>query len=219
MKTDKLLGKRVQEYLISNGVETPILESKLNESEKIELIRDNMETVIDVLGLDREDDSIGGTADRVAKMFVSELCYGLSYNRFPKITTFDNKMKYNQMVIQKDITFHSLCEHHFVNFNGVAQVAYIPKDKVVGLSKLNRVVNFFARRPQVQERLNEQIYFALQYILGTDDIAVLMEAQHLCVKSRGIGDQQSGMTTSKLGGAFFDDGRLRNEFMQLAVRK
>lgn len=96
MKTDKLLGKRVQEYLISNGVETPILESKLNESEKIELIRDNMETVIDVLGLDREDDSIGGTADRVAKMFVSELCYGLSYNRFPKITTFDNKMKYNE---------------------------------------------------------------------------------------------------------------------------
>ena len=219
MKTDKLLGKRVQEYLISNGVETPILESKLNESERIELIRDNMETVIDVLGLDREDDSIGGTADRVVKMFVSELCYGLSYNRFPKITTFDNKMKYDQMVIQKDITFHSLCEHHFVNFNGMAQVAYIPKDKVVGLSKLNRIVNFFARRPQVQERLNEQIYYALQYVLGTDDIAVLMDAEHLCVKSRGIGDQQSGMTTSKLGGAFFEDGRLRNEFMQLAVRR
>ena len=178
-----------------------------------------METVIDVLGLDREDDSIGGTADRVAKMFVSELCYGLSYNRFPKITTFDNKMKYDQMVIQKDITFNSLCEHHFVNFNGMAQVAYIPKDKVVGLSKLNRIVNFFARRPQVQERLNEQIYYALQYVLGTDDIAVLMDAEHLCVKSRGIGDQQSGMTTSKLGGAFFEDGRLRNEFMQLAVRR
>ena len=152
MKTDRELGKRVQEYLIANGVETPILESKLNESEKIDLIKDNMETVIDVLGLDRQDDSIGGTADRVAKMYVSELCFGLSYNRFPKITTFDNKMKYDQMVIQKDITFHSLCEHHFVNFNGMAQVAYIPKDKVIGLSKLNRVVNFFARRPQVQER-------------------------------------------------------------------
>ena len=218
MKTDRELGKRVQDYLISNGVETPILESKLNESEKIELIKDNMETVIDVLGLDRQDDSIGGTADRVAKMFVSELCYGLSYNRFPKITTFDNKMAYDQMVIQKDITFHSLCEHHFVNFNGMAQVAYIPKDKVVGLSKLNRVVNFFARRPQVQERLNEQIYYALQYVLDTDDIAVLVEAEHLCVKSRGIGDQNSGMTTSKLGGAFFEDARLRNEFMQLAVR-
>jgi|TARA_B110000444_G_scaffold47196_1_gene43048 GTP cyclohydrolase IA len=219
MKTDRELGKRVQEYLIANGVETPILESKLNESEKIDLIKDNMETVIDVLGLDRQDDSIGGTADRVAKMYVSELCFGLSYNRFPKITTFDNKMKYDQMVIQKDITFHSLCEHHFVNFNGMAQVAYIPKDKVIGLSKLNRVVNFFARRPQVQERLNEQIYYALQYVLGTDDIAVLMDAEHLCVKSRGIGDQQSGMTTSKLGGAFFEDGRLRNEFMQLAVRR
>ena len=219
MKTDRELGKRVQEYLIANGVETPILESKLNESEKIDLIKDNMETVIDVLGLDRQDDSIGGTADRVAKMYVSELCFGLSYNRFPKITTFDNKMKYDQMVIQKDITFHSLCEHHFVNFNGMAQVAYIPKDKVIGLSKLNRVVNFFARRPQVQERLNEQIYYALQYVLGTDDIAVLMDAEHLCVKSRGIGDQQSGMTTSKLGGAFFEDGRLRNEFMQLAVTR
>ena len=219
MKTDRELGKRVQEYLIANGVETPILESKLNESEKIDLIKDNMETVIDVLGLDRQDDSIGGTADRVAKMFVSELCYGLSYNRFPKITTFDNKMAYDQMVIQKDITFHSFCEHHFVNFNGMAQVAYIPKDKVVGLSKLNRVVNFFARRPQVQERLNEQIYFALEYVLGTSDIAVLIDAEHLCVKSRGIGDQSSGMTTSKLGGAFFEDARLRNEFMQLAVRR
>ena len=219
MKTDRELGKRVQEYLIVNGVETPILESKLNESEKIDLIKDNMETVIDVLGLDRQDDSIGGTADRVAKMFVSELCYGLSYNRFPKITTFDNKMAYDQMVIQKDITFHSLCEHHFVNFNGMAQVAYIPKDKVVGLSKLNRVVNFFARRPQVQERLNEQIFRALEYVLGTSDIAVLVQAEHLCVKSRGIGDQSSGMTTSKLGGAFFEDARLRNEFMQLAVRR
>ena len=219
MKTDRELGKRVQEYLIANGVETPILESKLNESEKIDLIKDNMETVIDVLGLDRQDDSIGGTADRVAKMYVSELCFGLSYNRFPKITTFDNKMKYDQMVIQKDITFHSLCEHHFVNFHGLAQVAYIPNGKVIGLSKLNRVVNFFARRPQVQERLNEQIFRALEYVLGTSDIAVLISAEHLCVKSRGIGDQQSGMTTSKLGGAFFEDGRLRNEFMQLAVRR
>jgi GTP cyclohydrolase I len=178
-----------------------------------------METVLDVLGLDREDDSIGGTADRIAKMYVSELCFGLSYNRFPKISVFDNKMKYNQMVIQKDITFHSLCEHHFVNFNGMAQVAYIPNEKVIGLSKLNRVVNFFARRPQVQERLNEQIFRALEYVLGTSDIAVLVQAEHLCVKSRGIGDQSSGMTTSKLGGAFFEDARLRNEFMQLAVTR
>ena len=218
MKTDRELGKRVQEYLIANGVETPILESKLNESEKIDLIKDNMETVIDVLGLDRQDDSIGGTADRVAKMFVSELCYGLSYNRFPKITTFDNKMAYDQMVIQKDITFHSFCEHHFVNFNGMAQVAYIPNDTVVGLSKLNRIVNFFARRPQVQERLTEQIFYALQHILNTDNIAVLVQAEHLCVKSRGIGDQSSGMTTSKLGGFFFDKSSVRSEFMSLALK-
>ena len=216
MKTDKKLGREVQEYLIQKGVETPIVESRLVETEKIDLIRDNMETVIDVLGLDRKDDSIGGTADRVAKMLVKELCYGLSYNRFPKISVFENKMKYDSMVIQKDITFHSLCEHHFVNFNGMAQVAYIPNGKVIGLSKLNRVVNFFARRPQVQERLNEQIFRALEYVLGTSDIAVLISAEHLCVKSRGIGDQNSGMTTSKLGGAFFDDPRLRNEFMQLA---
>jgi GTP cyclohydrolase I len=216
MKTDKKLGREVQEYLIQKGVETPIVESRLVETEKIDLIRDNMETVIDVLGLDRKDDSIGGTADRVAKMLVKELCYGLSYNRFPKISVFENKMKYDSMVIQKDITFHSLCEHHFVNFNGMAQVAYIPNGKVIGLSKLNRVVNFFARRPQVQERLNEQIFRALEYVLGTSDIAVLISAEHLCVKSRGIGDQNSGMTTSKLGGAFFEDPRLRNEFMQLA---
>ena len=219
MKTDRELGKRVKEYLMANGVETPIRESKLNQNEKIDLIRDNMETVLDVLGLDREDDSIGGTADRVAKMLVQELCFGLSYDRFPRISVFDNKMGYNQMVIQKDITFHSLCEHHLVNFNGMAQVAYIPQDKVIGLSKLNRLVTFFARRPQVQERLNEQIYRALEYVLGTSDIAVLIQAEHLCVKSRGIGDQSSGMTTSKLGGAFFEDGRLRNEFMQLAVSR
>ena len=219
MKTDRKLGLEVAKYLVEKGVETPITETSLSDEEKIELIRDNMEIVVDVLGLDREDDSIAGTADRVAKMYVSELCSGLSYNRFPKVSVFENKMGYDQMIIQKDITFHSLCEHHLVNFNGMAQVAYIPKDKVVGLSKLNRIVNFFARRPQVQERLNEQIYYALQYVLGTDDIAVLMDAEHLCVKSRGIGDQQSGMTTSKLGGAFFEDGRLRNEFMQLAVRR
>jgi GTP cyclohydrolase I len=219
MKTDRELGQKVRSYLIEKGVETPIKESRLNETEKVDLIRDNMEVVIDVLGLDREDDSIGGTADRVAKMYVKELCSGLSYNRFPKLTVFDNKMNYSSMIIQKDITFHSLCEHHFVNFNGMAQVAYIPNGNVVGLSKLNRVVDFFARRPQVQERLNEQIYFALQYVLGTDDIAVLIEAEHLCVKSRGIGDQNSGMTTSKLGGAFFDDIKLRNEFMQLATNR
>ena len=217
MKTDRKLGLEVAKYLVEKGVETPIAETSLSDDEKIELIRDNMEIVVDVLGLDREDDSIAGTADRVAKMYVSELCSGLSYSRFPKVSVFENKMGYDQMIVQKDITFHSLCEHHLVNFNGMAQVAYIPNGHVIGLSKLNRIVNYFARRPQVQERMTEQIFYALEYILGTHNIAVLIQAEHLCVKSRGIGDQNSGMTTSKLGGHFFDKHSVRSEFMSLAT--
>ena len=216
MKTDKKLGYAVKRYLIKKGVETPIVKVNLGREEKIDLIRANMRTIIEVLGLDTEDDSISGTAERVARMYIDELCSGMDYNTFPACTVFDNKMGYNQMVLQKDITFHSMCEHHFVNFHGLAQVAYIPNGKVVGLSKLNRVVNFFARRPQVQERLNEQIFYALEYILDTSDIAVLLQAEHLCVKSRGIHDQNSGMTTSKLGGGFYDISKLRNEFMVLA---
>ena len=217
MKTDKELGRKVHEYLISNRVETPFTQSKLSKQERIELIQDNMEVVIDVLGLDREDDSISGTANRVANMYVDELCIGLSYDEFPKVSVFENKMGYDQMVVQKDITFHSMCEHHFVNFNGKAQIAYIPNGHVIGLSKLNRIVNFFARRPQVQERLTEQIFYALKYILNSEHIAVLVQAEHLCVKSRGIGDQASGMTTSKLGGHFFNKHTVRSEFMSLAT--
>ena len=217
MKTDRKLGYEVKRYLIKKGVETPIIDVKLGRDEKIDLIRANMRTIIEVLGLDTTDDSIKDTAARVGKMYVDELCAGMDYERFPAVTRFDNKMGYNQMVLQKDITFHSMCEHHFVNFHGLAQVGYIPNGKVVGLSKLNRIVNFFARRPQVQERLNEQVFYALEYILGTSDIAVLMQAEHLCVKSRGIHDQNSGMTTSKLGGGFYDISKLRNEFMVLAT--
>ena len=219
MKTDSSLGYEVRKYLIKKGVETPIADINLGRDEKIDLIRANMRTIIEVLGLDTKDDSISGTAERVAKMYIDELCSGLDYNRFPACTIFANKMGYNQMVLQKDITFHSMCEHHFVNFHGLAQVGYIPNGNVVGLSKLNRIVNFFARRPQVQERLNEQIFYALEYILGTSDIAVLMQAEHLCVKSRGIHDQNSGMTTSKLGGGFYDISKLRNEFMVLATQE
>ncbi len=218
MKTDRQLGLRVQEYLIKKGVETPTDENKLSRAEKIELIDANMHTILQVLGLDTQDDSISGTADRVAKMWVDELCYGLDYTNFPKCTVFENKMNYDQMVLQKDITFHSMCEHHFQNISGMAQVAYIPNGKVVGLSKLNRVVNFFARRPQVQERLNEQIFYALEYILGSSDVAVLLEADHYCVKARGCNDQNSSMTTSKLGARFFDVSKLRSEFMTLATK-
>ena len=219
MKTDRELGYEVRDYLIKKGVETPVVNVKLNREEKIELIQDNMKTIIEVLGLDTRDDSIRGTANRVAKMYVDELCSGLDYTNFPAVTVFDNKMGYDQMVLQKDITFHSMCEHHFQNISGTAQVGYIPNGKVVGLSKLNRVVNFFARRPQVQERLNEQIFYALEYILHTSDIAVLMQGEHLCVKSRGVGDINSEMTTSKLGGGFYDIDKLRNEFLTLATAK
>ena len=145
MKTDRKLGYQVKRYLIKKGVETPIVDVKLSRDEKIDLIRANMRTIIEVLGLDTTDDSIKGTAERVGQMYVDELCAGMDYARFPACTRFENKMGYNQMVLQKDITFHSMCEHHFVNFHGLAQVAYIPNGKVVGLSKLNRVVNFFAR--------------------------------------------------------------------------
>ena len=126
MKTDKKLGYEVRKYLIKKGVETPIVDVKLDREEKIDLIRANMRTIIEVLGLDTTDDSISGSAERVAKMYIDELCAGLDYNKFPAVTVFDNKMGYNQMVLQKDITFHSMCEHHFVNFHGLAQVAYIP---------------------------------------------------------------------------------------------
>ena len=218
MKTDRELGYEVRDYLIKKGVETPVVNVNLKRDEKIELIEDNMKTIIEVLGLDTTDDSISGTANRVAKMYVDELCLGLDYNKFPAVTVFDNKMGYDQMVLQKDITFHSMCEHHFQNISGKAQVGYIPNGKVVGLSKLNRVVNFFARRPQVQERLNEQIFYAFEYILGTSDIAVLLQADHYCVKARGCGDQNSSMTTSKLGARFFDIAKLRSEFMALALQ-
>ena len=218
MKTDRELGYEVRDYLIKKGVETPVVNINLNREEKIELIQDNMKTIIEVLGLDTRDDSISGTANRVAKMYVDELCLGLDYTKFPAVTVFDNKMGYDQMVLQKDITFHSMCEHHFQNISGTAQVGYIPNGKVVGLSKLNRVVNFFARRPQVQERLNEQLFYAFEYILGTSDIAVLLQADHYCVKARGCGDQNSSMTTSKLGARFFDISKLRSEFMALALQ-
>ena len=218
MKTDKQLGLRVRDYLIANGVETPVEENRLSRNEKVELIDASMHTIIQVLGLDTQDDSISGTADRVAKMWVDELCIGLDYNNFPRCTLFDNKMGFDSMVIQRDITFHSMCEHHFQNITGMAQVAYIPNGKVVGLSKLNRIVNFFARRPQVQERLNEQIFYALEYVLGTSDVAVLLEADHYCVKARGCNDQNSSMTTSKLGARFFDVSKLRSEFMTLATK-
>ena len=177
-----------------------------------------IKTMLEIIGEDTNREGLVKTPNRVFRSFI-EMTQGYHQDPVQVLNDALFETDNNQMVLIKDIEFYSMCEHHLLPIIGRAHVAYIPDGKVVGLSKLNRIVNFVARRPQVQERLNEQIYYALQYVLGTDDIAVLMDAEHLCVKSRGIGDQQSGMTTSKLGGAFFEDGRLRNEFMQLAVRR
>ena len=148
-------------------------------------------------------------------MYVNEIFWGLDYEAFPKCTTVDNKMKYDEMVVERNVNVQSNCEHHFVVIDGVATVGYIPKQKVLGLSKINRVVEYFSKRPQIQERLTEQVYHALQYILETDDIAVVIDAQHYCVKSRGVEDVGSSTVTSKLGGVFKKDPAVRTEFMNI----
>ena len=164
------------------------------------------------LGLDLSDDSLMGTPDRVAKMFVDEIFCGLSYDNFPKITTIENKMNVDQMVLCKDISMNSTCEHHFVVIDGFAKVAYIPDATIIGLSKINRIVRFFAQRPQVQERLTQQISETLKFLLGTDNVAVQITATHHCVKSRGIMDANSYTVTSCLGGNFYDQSETRAEF-------
>lgn len=214
-KIDTHLGKAVNEYLKQMGVQTPLVESSLSEREKITLIEQKMREIMTVLGLDLTDDSLNETPNRVAKMFVTELYWGLDPEKFPKATTVANKMGYDEMVVEKYIKVMSDCEHHLRTITGHAHVAYIPKDKVLGLSKLNRIVDYFARRPQIQERLTEQIYHALVHILGTDDVAVVVEAEHFCVKQRGIEDENSYTVTSKLGGDFKKDPYTRAEFMAL----
>jgi GTP cyclohydrolase I len=216
-KCDAELGARVEQYLRSKGVHTPTIESALNVESNIKIqgIEQNFTQIMLLLGLDLADDSLMDTPKRVAKMFVNEIYWGLQTDNFPKCTVIDNKMGYDEMVIEKDITLMTNCEHHFVVIDAKAHVAYIPKDKVLGLSKLNRIVEYFARRPQVQERIAEQIYHALSFILGTDDVAVVIEGVHYCVKSRGVEDHNSFTLTAKLGGCFKSEPDCRAEFMSL----
>jgi GTP cyclohydrolase I len=219
-KTDAELGYKVEEYLISKGVHTPVVLDRLGvkDERKIAKIEKNFATIMETLGLDLTDDSLIDTPKRVAKMFVREVFWGLKPENFPKCTVIDNKMGYDEMVIEKDITVMSNCEHHFVTIDGKAHIAYIPKDKVLGLSKMNRIVEYFARRPQVQERIAEQVYHALSFILGTEDVAVVIEGTHYCVKSRGVEDHNSYTLTAKLGGCFKNEPDCRAEFMSL-IRK
>ena len=216
IKTDPHLGQKVHEYLVSVGVETPVTKNGLSSKEKIDKIEDNFNQILDTLGLDRRDDSLLDTPKRIAKMYVNEIFWGLDYEAFPKATVVENKMKYNEMVIVKNISVQSNCEHHFVVIDGLACVAYVPKEKVLGLSKINRIVEYFAKRPQIQERLTEQVYLALSFILESDYLAVMIDAQHYCVKSRGVEDTGSSTITSRLGGGFKSDHKARTEFLSLA---
>jgi GTP cyclohydrolase I len=186
------------------GLETPMKADafKLSDDVKKEKIAKLFSEIMDVMGLDLTDDSLQGTPKRVAKMYIDEIFSGLNPANKPKVALFDNKYQYNQMLVEKNITFYSNCEHHFVPIIGKAHVAYISSGKVIGLSKLNRIVQYYAKRPQVQERLTNQIAEDLKAILNTEDVAVIIDAKHLCVSSRGIKDDTSSTVTSYFGGKF-----------------
>jgi len=203
----------VRNTLIEHGLETPMIETGLTAEQKYERIKGLMSDVVSTLGLDLSDDSLTETPHRIAKMYVHEIFSGLDYRHFPKLSLIENKMGANEMVKIRDIDLTSTCEHHFVTIDGVAKVAYIPKDKIIGLSKINRVVRFFGQRPQVQERLTRQILVALQALLETKDVAVSIDATHYCVKSRGVQDSNSQTSTTALGGCFRENIHTRAEFL------
>ena len=184
----------------------------LNDDQKIELIKKDVESILITLGMDLTDDRLKGTPNRVAKMFVKEIFGGLNPNKKPSSSTFENKYKYNEMLVEKNITVYSTCEHHLLPIVGRAHVAYISNGTVVGLSKMNRIVDYFAKRPQVQERLTMQIVEELQKVLNTKDVACVIDAKHLCVNSRGIRDIESSTVTSEFGGRFKEES-VRREFL------
>lgn len=203
----------VRNTLIEHGLETPMIDTGLNSRQKYERIKGLMAEVVGTLGLDLSDDSLAETPHRIAKMYVHEIFSGLDYSRFPKLSLIDNKMGANEMVKIRGIDLTSTCEHHFVTIDGAAKVAYIPGDKIIGLSKINRIVRFFGQRPQVQERLTRQILVALQALLETVDVAVSIDATHYCVKSRGVMDSNSQTSTTALGGCFKENIHTRAEFL------
>jgi GTP cyclohydrolase I len=214
-KTDPVLGKLVHEHLVKLGMETPMIYNGLSDSEKISILQSNFKNIMETLGLDLRNDSLIDTPKRVAKMYIKETLWGLDYDNFPAMTIVDNTMGYDNMLVEEDITISSRCEHHLVDFNGLAYVGYFPNstNKVLGLSKIHRLCEFFSRRPQIQERLVNQIGRAMQFILKSDDVAVSIKAKHLCVSSRGIQDQTSSTITSFLEGSFRNNPSVKNEFM------
>ena len=211
---DVLIDEMGDEH-VSTSVDTPLRKDAFDRSdaEKIEQIAQHFGHIMDILGLDRTDDSLSGTPKRVAKMYVQEIFSGLNPANFPDVKLFENKYQYNQMLVEKNILFYSNCEHHFVPIIGKAHVAYISGGKVIGLSKINRLVQHFAKRPQVQERLTMQITKALQEALETQDVAVVIDATHLCVSSRGVKDVNSSTVTANFCGQFENEST-KNEFLK-----
>ncbi|MCB0382376.1 MAG: GTP cyclohydrolase I FolE [Psychroserpens sp.] len=199
---------------IGSSSDTPLRNDafKLTNDEKIDIIKDDVRHIMETLGLDLTDDSLNGTPNRVAKMFVNEIFGGLDPKKRPKASTFDNKYKYGEMLVEKNITVYSTCEHHLLPIVGKAHVAYISNGTVVGLSKMNRIVDYYAKRPQVQERLTIQIVKELQRALNTENVACVIDAKHLCVNSRGIRDIDSSTVTSEFGGKF-KEKETKREFL------
>ncbi len=210
----------IGENHISTSVETPLRKDafELDDTTKMALIEEHFKEIMQILGLDLEDDSLKGTPKRVAKMYVKEIFSGLNPENKPKIALFENKYEYKEMLIEKDITFYSNCEHHFVPIIGKAHVSYISSGKVIGLSKINRIVQYFAKRPQVQERLTMQIGKELKNILETDDVAVVIDAKHLCVSSRGVEDKDSSTITSFFSGKFKNEVTKSEFYSQLNLK-
>lgn len=203
----KLIDEEPNDEHVGSSVDTPMRPDAFDtpDEKKIEIIAGHFRSIMETLGLDLNDDSLNGTPMRVAKMYVKEVFSGLNPENKPKATLFENKFKYNEMIVEKDITFYSHCEHHFVPIYGKAHVAYISSGKVIGLSKMNRIVQYYAKRPQVQERLTMQVGEELKKILNTEDVAVAMDANHLCVSSRGVADVNSKTGTAFFSGKFNQD--------------
>ena len=216
MKIDKDIEKldSIGDNHVGTSEDTPMRDDafKLSDKEKIDVIKDDVRHIMETLGLDLTDDSLNGTPMRVAKMFVKEIFSGLNPIKKPNASTFENKYKYGEMLVEKNITVYSTCEHHLLPIVGRAHVAYISNGTVVGLSKMNRIVDYYAKRPQVQERLTIQIVRELQKILNTKDVACVIDAKHLCVNSRGIRDVDSSTVTSEFGGKF-KNNKTRREFL------
>jgi len=211
---DEMLDSMGDNHILTS-IDTPMVSNAFDKTddEKIAIIQEHFKVIMETMGLDLSDDSLKGTPKRVAKMFVKEIFSGLNPANKPAVALFENKYKYNEMLVEKNISFYSNCEHHFVPIIGKAHVAYISSGKVIGLSKLNRLVEYFAKRPQVQERLTVQIAKELQLALGTDDVAIVIDAKHLCVASRGVEDDTSSTVTSFFGGKFKED-KTKVEFLR-----